>query len=124
MLVLTNYIARHELKPLERHIGIDDIIVGSQKIIKGLGVETKSPRRLSGLRFYKVRLGGGQSARMIVFVVVANQKIVPLMIRLKKDKIFGMNMAMDNPAVLMQINRNLDQVLLDIEEKHYTEFSL
>ena len=72
MLVITNFIASHELKPLERYLNIKDVILGAQKVIKGLGTETKPPRHLSGFRFYKVRLGGGQSARMIVFVVVKN----------------------------------------------------
>ena len=124
MLVLTNYVFSHELKPLERYLTIDDVLAGAQKVIKGLGIETKPPRHLSGFRFYKVRLGGGQSARMIVFVVVKNKKVVPLMIRLKKDKILGMNMAMNNSALIKQINKNLDQVLADITAKRYQEFTL
>ncbi len=124
MLIVTDYVTGHELKPLERYVGIDDVLLGAQKVIKGLGIETKPPRHLSGFRFYKVRLGGGQSAHMIVFVVVENQKVVPIIIRLKKDKVFGVNMAMNNPALIKQINRNLDQVLMDIEAKRYREFNL
>jgi hypothetical protein len=79
---------------------------------------------VSGFRFYKVRLGRSQIARMIVFVLVENQTVVPLMIRLKKDKVFGMNMAMNNPKVVQQINVNLLHVLKDIELKKYQEFEI
>jgi len=124
MLVVADYITSHELKPLERYLGIDDVLAGARKVIKGLGIETKPPCHLSGFRFYKVRLGGGQSARMIVFVMVENQKVVPIIIRLKKDKVFGVNMAMNNSVLIRQINKNLDQVLVDIACKRYREFDL
>ncbi len=123
MLVITDFIANHELRPLKRYLNIEDVFAGAQKVIKGLGVETRPPRHLSGFRFYKVRLGSGQSARMIVFVVVENQKVVPIIIRLKKDKVFGVNMAMNNPVLIKQINRNLDQVLADVDAKRYQEFN-
>ncbi len=124
MLVLTRFIARHELKPLERYLGIDDVLTGARKVIKGLAVETKPPRSLHGLRFFKIRLGGRQSARMIVFVLVENNKVVPLMIRLKKDNVFGTNMAMNDPTLVKQMSKNLDEAMADIEAKRYQEFEL
>lgn len=124
MLVLTRFIANHELKPLERYLSLADVIVGAKKVIKGLAIETKPPRSLPGLRFFKVRLGSSQSARMIVFVVAENQKIFPLIIRLKKDKTLGINMAMNNPALVKQMNINLDWVLQDIENQQYQEFNI
>ncbi|OGH94659.1 MAG: hypothetical protein A2538_04485 [Candidatus Magasanikbacteria bacterium RIFOXYD2_FULL_41_14] len=124
MLVLTRFVARHELKPLERYLSINDVLTGARKILKGLAVETKLPRPVSGLRFFKIRLGGRQSARMIVFVLVENNKVVPLMIRLKKDKVFGTNMAMNDPALVKQVNKNLDEAMADIKAKRYQEFAL
>lgn len=64
------------------------------------------------------------SARMIVFLTTENNNVVPLLIRLKGDKIFGMNMAMNNPAVIRQLDTNLDCAIDDIREKRYEEFSL
>lgn len=124
MLVLTHFIANHELKPLARYLSIDDVITGAKKVLKGLAVETKPPRSLPGIRFFKIRLGSRQSARMMVFVSIKNQNIFPLVIRLKKDKISGMNMAMNNPTMFKQINKNLDEVLADIEARRYQEFEL
>lgn len=122
MLVLTQYIAKHEFKPLSRYITLADVLSGARKVLKGLAVETKSPASLTGYRFFKTRIGNRSSARMIVFVVAGNDKIVPVLIRLKKDKIFGMNMAMNNPHVVSQINKNLSNILTDIENHDYEEF--
>lgn len=60
---------------------------------------------------------------MIVFIVTESKKVVPVFIRLKKDKIFGMNMAMNNPRVVHQIGKNLDRILDDIKNKTYQEFA-
>ncbi|MEK7624858.1 MAG: hypothetical protein AAB467_00735 [Patescibacteria group bacterium] len=124
MLLLTQYVARHELGPLQQYLTLDDVLAGAEKVLKGLAVATKPPRSLSGFRFYKVRIGALQSARMIVFVLLGNEKVVPLIIRLKKDKLFGANMAMNNPALVRQLNSNLDRVLIDIEQKQYQEFDV
>ncbi len=121
MVIITAYVARHELKPLRKYFTIDDILTGAEKVIKKLATEVKPPTSLEGCRFFKVRIGKRQSGRMIVFFIVSNQKVVPLLIRLKKDKIFGMNMATNNPQVVEQLKRNLDRVLEDIEKKRFEE---
>ncbi|MFA4815168.1 MAG: hypothetical protein WC924_03935 [Candidatus Gracilibacteria bacterium] len=59
---------------------------------------------------------------MIVFLVTETQKVVPVLIRLKKDKIFGMNMAMNNEKVLDQLTKNVYRILDDIEAEEYEEF--
>lgn len=123
MLILSQYIAKHEFKPLSRFLKLDDLLDGARKVIKGLAVETKPPRDLSGFRFFKVRIGKRNGARMIVFMLTEKQKVVPVLIRLKKDKIFGMNMAMNNPAVVDKISKNLEKILSDIKEHHYQEFA-
>lgn len=124
MLILTKYIAKHELKPLARFFNLEDVLEGARKVLKNLAVETKPPRKLDGFRFFKVRIGRKTKGRMIVFVLVGNKKVVPLLIRQKKDKVFGMNMAMNNAEVVNMLNKNLDCVLGDIEAKRYEEFDL
>ena len=121
MVILTQYVAKHEWALLRRVLTLEDVLEGAQKVHKGLGVEVKSI--LKGTRFYKVRIGKKGDARMIVFLVTENQKIVPVLIRQKKDKIFGMNMAMNNPQVLEQIRKNLTHIVDDIEKGKYEEFS-
>ena len=125
MLILTKYIAKHEFKPLDRFLSIDDILEGANKVSKGLAIEIKSPNKNSlGFKFFKVRIGKKNNARMIVFMVTGNKKIVPVLIRLKKDKIFGINMAMNNQKVVEQMNKNMDNILADINNKQFEEFDI
>ncbi len=121
MVILTQYIAKHEWGPVRRMVTLEDIVEGSQKVQKGLAVETKS--MLKGSRFYKVRIGKKGDARMIVFLATESQKIVPVLIRLKKDKLFGMNMAMNNAHVVEKIRKNLDHIIDDMEKGKFEEFS-
>ncbi len=122
MLILARYVATHELGPLSRYVTLDDVLEGARKVQKGLAQETKPP--VKGFRFFKVRIGARNSGRMIVFLATENQKVVPVLIRLKKDKIFGMNMAMNNPRVVQQMKKNMDTILDDIQNKNYEEFPL
>ncbi len=122
MFVLTRYIALHELKPLIRYIHRDELIDGARKVIKGLGVELKGAPH-SGFRFFKIRVGKKNAGRMIVFLATGN-RVIPVLIRLKKDKIFGMNMAMNNSDVVYQISKNMDHILNDLENGDFQEFPL
>ena len=123
MLILTQFIVQHELKALKKYFSIADFIEGSNKVLKNLAIETKPPKKLPGYKFFKVRLGGLIKGRMIVFLATASKKVVPILIRLKKDKKIGMNMALNNPEVLEQINYNLERVLDDIKYRRYQEIS-
>lgn len=122
MLILTQYIAKHELKPLDRFLMLEDILEGARKVLKGLAIEIRAPRDLPGFRFFKVRIGKKNGARMILFVVTGNKKAVPVLIRLKKDKLLGANMAMNQKQVVAQINKNLDHILEDIRNRRYEAF--
>lgn len=120
MILLSEYILDHEWKPLRRHFSLEDIVLGGEKVLKNLAIPLKPlQKQKKNITFYKVRIGKRGKGRMIVFVVIGSSKVVPLLIRLKKDKIFGMNMALNNPAVVQQMNRNFDRVLEDIEKKRY-----
>jgi hypothetical protein len=122
MLILTEFIARRELKPLRRYFELEDILDGGRKVLKNLADEVKSPQKLSGVKFYKVRIGRKTQGRMMVIMATDTGKVVPILIRLKKDKIFGMNMAMNNSVIVRQIDQNLERVLDDIQNKRYEEF--
>ena len=124
MLLLAKYIARHELKPLLRYLSLEDLVKGARKVQKSLAVEIKSPRAMPGFKYFKVRIGERSQARMIAFLLVANGKVVPLLIRLKKDKVFGTNMSMNNRDVVDALNKNLSAVLENFAEKDYREFEL
>ncbi len=122
MIVITRYIAKHELKPLRRYFELEDIIEGARKIQKNLGIQIHVQSTSSAFQFFKVQIGQKVKGRMIVFMRTGNEKIVPILIRLKKDKIFGMNMSANNTDVAKQISKNLDHILEDIENNNYEEF--
>lgn len=124
MIIIASYIAKHELRPLKRHFKIEDIIEGGRKVLKNLSTEIRLPGMTYDFRFFKVRIGEKVKGRMIVFMITENKKIVPVLIRLKKDKKLGMNMAANNPEVVQQIMKNLDHILKNIEQKEYEEFDL
>ena len=54
MLVLSDYIVKHELKPLKRQFDLKDLMVGAKKALNGLGQEVNFN---SGYKFFKVRIG-------------------------------------------------------------------
>ena len=123
MLILTATIAKHELKPLLGTLDLDDVLDGARKVQKSLAQEVRPPRSSFGNRFFKVRMGKRGCARMIVFMITENKKVVPILIRLKSDKIFGMNMAMNNAVVVDQW-KNLSRVREDIERGRFESFNL
>jgi hypothetical protein len=124
MLILTHYIADHELKPLLKYFDLKDVLEGAQKVVKNLAVQVKAPCKIAGAKFFKVRIGRNVKGRMIVFVLVDGGKVVPVLIRLKKDSLFGMNMSMNNKEVVQEVKKNLWRVLDDIENGRYEKFKL
>ena len=120
MLILSDYIVKHELNPLKGQLGRKDLAIGARKVLSGLGQGLNFRK---GYRFFKVRIGSKTKGRMIVFVV-AGKKVVPLLVRLKKDKKVGMNMSANNPYVLKQIDKNLENVIRDIEKGNFQEFEV
>lgn len=124
MIVISNFIVKSELKPLAKHFSLEDILDGARKVKKNLGILIKNPVAKSNIRFFKVRIGGLVKGRMIVFITLENEKIIPVLIRLKKDKLFGMNMAMNNKKLVEQLNINFENIIKDIEKGDFEEFEL
>ena len=122
MLIIAQYVARHELDPLSQVVTVKDLIIGAQKVIAGLGVTLKSPIKGNSVRFFKVRIGKKGIGRMAVFMTTEHGKVVPVLIRRKKDKIFGTNMAMNNKGVVDQIRVTMVRILTDIEAGSFEEF--
>jgi hypothetical protein len=124
MLILSHFIDKHEFKPLQKYFSTEDLKYGVKKILKGLGQKINPLKKNVGYHFFKVRIGKNVKGRMIVFVVLESKKVVPLLIRLKKDKKSGMNMSAQNPYIVARIENNLEYVIRDIEEGKFEEFDL
>jgi hypothetical protein len=124
MIVITKFFLRSELKPLKNQLNLKDVFEGAKRIDKNLGISIKNPVKFSNLRFFKIRLGRSVKERMIVFLYVGKGKIVPLLLRLKKDKEFGVNMSMNNKKIIELLRINFENVIKDLENGDFEEFDL
>jgi hypothetical protein len=123
MLIITRYILKHELAPILRNIDLQDLLIGAQKVRANLAVELKGGFVSQSVKFFKVRIGKKAKARMIVFLTT-NNSIVPVVIKLKKDKKYGQNLSMNNEDVKNLISRNLDSIHKDVENGDFESYEV
>ena len=122
LLILTDSFIKKEFKPLKKYYSINDIAKTAVKAkIK--------PDSLSSLgykngRLLKLRVINKVSGRMAVYAFAQNNWIIPIVLRLKKDKIFGENLAINNKKTKNLILKMLDLAMDDIEKKKYTKTEL
>ena len=122
LLILTDSFVKKEFKPLKKYYNINDI---KKTVLKA---KTK-PDSLSSLgykngKLLKLRVVNKVSGRMAVYVFTGNNWIIPIVLRLKKDKIFGKNLAINNKKTKILILKMLDLTMNDIEKKNYTKIEL
>ena len=122
MLIISAYIEKNEIKPLEKFISFTDIASGILKIQKGLGIEIKSFTK--GYQYFKVRVGTRAEARMIVFLITEKDAYVPVLVRLKKDKVYGMNMSAQNKDVCEKVLKNVSYIADDLKMKRYKTYDV
>ena len=122
LLILTDSFIKKEFKPLKKYYSINDIAKTAVKAkIK--------PDSLSSLgykngRLLKLRVINKVSGRMAVYAFAQNNWIIPIVLRLKKDKIFGENLAINNKKTKNLILKMLDLAMDDVEKKKYTKTEL
>lgn len=122
MIVVTKFFLKSEFKPVKNKIGLIDVFEGVKRIEKDLAITIKAPVKFPNLRFFKVRVGKLVKARMIVFLKIGSNKFVPIVLRLKKDKVFGMNMSMNNKVLVDLINVNFEKIIEDLKNGDFEEF--
>lgn len=120
MILLCDFIKRHELDPLGAYFTLSDLRKACKKAASSLGVMLGSSK-MPGAIFIKVRIGSNVKGRMITLFLTVEGDVIPLLIRLKKDKHFGMNMSLQNPHVVDQLDINLDNVTADISAGRYVK---
>ena len=123
MLIITRYILKHELAPISRNIDLQDLLIGAQKVRGNLAVELKGGFVSQSVKFFKVRIGKKAKARMIVFLTTSNN-VVPVVVRLKKDKKYGQNLSVNNEEVKNLISRNLDAIYKDVENRDFESYEV
>lgn len=122
LLILTNSFSEKELKPLRKFYNINDI----KKTVLKVAVK---PANLSSLgykdgRLLKLRVVNKVAGRMIVYLFIKKFEAVPIILCLKKDKIFGKNLSINNKRAKALILKMLDLAMEDIQKENYTKIKL
>ena len=120
-IILCHSVLESEIKPLLKYFSKGDIRKNVLKVSKGLGSKIEGSL-IPNTRLVKVYMTGRSgAARMIVLVYVRKDYFLPLVVRLKKDKIVGTNLAKGNRAFQALLEKNLNLVLKDLEEGDFEE---
>ena len=122
LLILTNSFLKKEFKPLKKYYSINDIAKTALKA--KIKPDSLSPLGYKNGRLLKLRVTNKASGRMAVYAFTGNNWIIPIVLRLKKDKIFGENLAINNKKAKNLILKMLDLAMDDIEKKNYIKIEL
>lgn len=120
-IILCHSILKKEIKPLIKYFSTGDIKKYAEKVKKGLGVEIKGSN-IPNAKLVKVYMTGERGAgRMIVLIYVRKNYYLPVIIRLKKDKVVGMNLSKGNRAFQELLDENLNLIGKDLRERNFEE---
>jgi hypothetical protein len=124
MLIVCDSIEKKELKPLENYFSFNDIKEASLKAKKGLGIEIKGSF-MKATKLVKVYLTGKRGAGRIVFLVLIHKDhYVPIILRLKNDKLIGNNISIKNSAFEKLLNKYLNYVQEDINNGNFSKYEM
>lgn len=119
IVLISEKIEKAELEPLAKFFTLGDIKRACLKV-RSSGVELGN-LGYANCKILKVRLGSKPAGRMIVFILMDSGVCVPIVIRLKKDKVFGENLATSNKKAKEIIMKNITAAFEDIESGSYRE---
>lgn len=121
-LVLTKSFIKKELKPLKKYYTVEDIkktifkLPTSSIYLSNLGYKEG--------KLLKLRMLSKVAGRIIVYVYRQKELIIPIVLRLKKDKIFGENLSLDNKKAKQIILLTLAKTMLDLRNGDYEKEKL
>lgn len=120
-IILCHSILKKEINPLIGYFSHGDIKKYVERAEKGLAVEIKGST-IPYTKVVKVYMTGRSGAgRMIILVYVKKDLYLPVVVRLKKDKIVGTNLSKENQAFQDLLQKNLNLVVKDLEEGNFDE---
>ncbi len=120
-IILCHSILKKEINPLIKYFSKGDIKKYVEKAEKGLATELKGSF-IAGTKLVKVYMTGKSGAgRMIVLIYVKKDFYMPVLIRLKKDKIVGMNLSKGNKDFQNLLKKNLSLVMKDLNDGGFDE---
>lgn len=117
MIIITESFYKRELKHVAEYFSLGDIRAAVARLASS-GIEM-SHAGFQHCKILKVRMGSKPAGRMIVFLQVERNYFIPVVIRLKKDKIFGENLSMENKPAKTLIINNIHLALDDLKNGRY-----
>lgn len=124
VVLLSDVFLQKEYKKVNRQYIRSDIVNASARACSS-GISLTNIGYVDGT-IVKVRMSHKVSGRMISVVIKKSDKIVsiPLVVRLKKDKIFGENLALNNKKAKTLILKMLDAVMNGIKKGKYEKIDI
>lgn len=120
-IILCHSILKKEINPLLKYFSKGDIKKYVEKAKRGLATEIKGST-IPNTKLVKVYMTSrGGAGRMIVLIYVKKNYYLPILIRLKKDKIVGMNLSKENQAFQNELKKNLILVEQNLRDGNFDE---
>lgn len=120
-IILCHSILKREINPLLKYFSKGDIKKYVEKAQKGLATEIKGST-IPDTKLVKVYMTGRNGAgRMIVLIYIRKDYYMPVVVRLKKDKIVGMNLSKGNQAFQDLLEKNIGFLVEDLREGNFDE---
>ncbi len=117
MIIITKSFREKELRNVSQYFHLEQVAKAVMRAASS-GIEMGN-LGFSDCKILKVRMGGKPAARMIIFLQIRDQFEIPVVLRLKKDKIFGENLSLQNTAARNLIAKNILLALEDIDQNQY-----
>jgi hypothetical protein len=123
MLIICNSFRLKEMDPMKDHFSFNVIKFTAKKIKDGLGITL--PSLIKNTQLKKISLTGTTGAGRIIFLLeMETGQVIPIMVRLKKDKSIGQNMSFRNKRFVNAIEKNIKLAIQDMENGKYEEYEL
>lgn len=121
MILLSESFLSKEFNPLKKYYSLADLRKAISKInISGISLGNLGYKYG---KLIKVRMVSKVAGRVVVYVVEQKGVVVPIVIRLKKDKIFGENLSLNNKKGEALILYMLKSVMDDIRVGKYQKIA-
>lgn len=118
-IILTQSFLKKEYKDLSKYYSVDDIKDFVSRF-DGKFIDLSSLGYKDG-RLVKLKITKKIASRMIAYIFVSKDLFVPLIFRLKKDKLFGENLSVNNKPVKSLIIKMMDLAIIDIKNNDFEE---
>jgi hypothetical protein len=123
-LYICKSIYKNELKFLEKEIPLEKIKEAASKAKKGLGINIKGSQ-IKETKLIKIYLTTIKGAARLIFLLMINKEIyIPVILRLKKDKLIGENITIKNKFFENLLSKNLDLIFEDLKNNEYIKYQL